>query len=177
MNTQLDDYQTFIEPYRHQMVNTIWRVVRNADDVMDVLQDALEQIVKTMATIRKHPHPRALIIRICINKAYDHLRRSSRRHRLTNRIYHEGTPLRFEIAPDEKLDQQTRLEEVLAGISKLPKREAEALLLYTLEGLSLTETAKAMNCRESSIRSMISKARKRLEKMVNIQIREVLSHE
>ena len=44
-------YQRIIQPLEEQMIRSIWRIVRNADDADDVLQDALAVIWKRLDRI------------------------------------------------------------------------------------------------------------------------------
>jgi len=166
LSDKLKAYQEYVEPIRHCMIQAVWRLVRNADDTDDVVQEALERVLKVIPKLRKHPNPTAYILRICINAAYDHLRRNK------NRMFsEEPRPASFEQLsstpdPSESLAQKEKLQQTLGAIGQLPKREMEALILLVFEDFSYAEIAQAMGCRENSIRSMIAKARKRLSRMV-----------
>ncbi len=164
MRVAFDDYAKLIEPVKKRMVNSVWRIVRDADDTEDIIQDSLEKILKKFTRIRSHPNPTAMILRICINSAYDHLRRQSKQRQKYQ--YLENNSISSENTPSEILAQDEKMELVLNKIQELPKREAESLMLLALENFTYSEIAQAMNCREGTIRSMVSKARHRLETLL-----------
>src|SRR3972149_4602909 len=56
------------------ILRSIWRITRVAEDAEDALQESLTIIWKRRARIGRHPHSRALILRICVNCACDVLR-------------------------------------------------------------------------------------------------------
>ena len=74
-------YDDLIAPIEDRMIRSVWRIVRDADDADDAFQAALEKIWRRLETIRRHPNPRALILRICVNAAYDLLRKKARLRR------------------------------------------------------------------------------------------------
>ena len=168
MNSGTTDYDTFVAPIRHRIVNSVWRVLRNAEDTEDVVQEALLQILKKIKRIRAHPNSTAMILRICVNLAIDRQRRRTKRRATTENAVLEQVVDERSRAPDEALaraEQQTR---VLAALSDLPKREAEAIVLHVLEDLPYAEVADGMKCRESTARVLVSRARGRLRKQFGL---------
>ncbi len=158
-----EDYEQLIAPMHRRMVDSIWRIVRNANETEDVLQEALLKILKSMDRIRGHPNPSACILRICVNRAIDHLRSNHRRHRLLKKVA-EAVPSQPSAA--ETVVRQEQQERVLAAIKELSHRQAEALTLLAIEGLSYSEIAAAMGCREATVRVTVFKARNRLRKQL-----------
>ncbi len=77
-------YDELIAPMEATMTRSIWRVVRNAELAEDCLQDALAVIWKKRFQVRLHPNPPALILKICLNTAYDSLRKLERMRRQTD---------------------------------------------------------------------------------------------
>ena len=156
---QQDDYDRWIAPIRERMVNCVWRIVRDPVETEDVIQDVLLHVLKKSDSICRHPNPTALLLRICVNKALDHLRSRNSRRAALDRLSAEPvtrapTPVQT-LAGDE---EQTRLLEFL---KKLPARESEAITLHVLEELDYPEVANAMGCRQSTVRVLIGRARKR----------------
>ena len=148
------------------MIQTIWRLTRNADDTEDVIQDALERIIKVFPKLEKHPNPTAYILRICVNAAHDHLRRKKNWVLLEDQNLTAFNQISLTPTPAESLVWKERIQDVLAAIRRLPKREMEALILLVFEEFTYPEIAQVMGCRESTIRSMIAKARKRLSRWI-----------
>ena len=162
------DYDTFVAPIRHRMVNSVWRILRDADDTEDTVQEALLQILRKIRRIRGHPNPTALILRICVNLAIDR-----RRKRVNERGIIENADVdrivdQRSLTPDQTVARQEHQTRVLTALGELPKRQAEAIVLHALEELPYAAMAVAMNCRESTARVLVSKARRRLRQQFGL---------
>lgn len=59
-------------------------------------------------------------------------------------------------------DSAIALAEVRALVSDLPARQREVVMLRIFEDLSVSETARAMGCREGTVKALLNKARKQL---------------
>ena len=157
-----DDYETFVTPIRGRMVNCVWRIVRDPADTEDVVQEVLLHITGRFEQVRRHPNPTALLLRICANKALDHLRSRKSRHEAMDRLAalpedNPATPLQDVARSEERM-------EILEFIRKLPEREAEAITLHALEEFGYPAVAEAMGCSQSTARVLIGRARERFRK-------------
>ena len=95
-------YDELIAPLKATMMRSIWRVVRNADLAEDSLQDALAIVWKKRFHIRLHPNPRAMIMKICLNTAYDSLRKLERMRCQTDLSQLDDTPAPQEHGADRE---------------------------------------------------------------------------
>ena len=59
-----------------------------------------------------------------------------------------------------RLDAATRVRRLVAG---LPERQREVVMLRVFEDLSVRETARAMGCREGTVKALLHKAMNRLQ--------------
>jgi RNA polymerase sigma factor (sigma-70 family) len=167
-------YDRFIRPNEGQMTRVVWRIVRNPEDAEDTLQDALSTIWKKRRLVCTHPNPRALILKICINAAYDTLRKRRRR-----RNHEEPTALHLYSQQEDKpvftnsltafqasaLDQlvQTETErEILEAIGRLPRNQAVAVLMRIVKEQPYEVIAQAMGCSENTVRIHVARGRARL---------------
>jgi RNA polymerase sigma-70 factor, ECF subfamily len=64
-----------------------------------------------------------------------------------------------EVAADEALAEAGQMRAVMAAIDRLPRREREALLLSAMEELSTAEIGAVLGRSESSVRSLLFRAR------------------
>jgi RNA polymerase sigma-70 factor (ECF subfamily) len=160
------DYEDLIGPIEDQMIRSVWRIARDADDADDAFQQALETVWKRLDRVRRHANPRALILRICVNAAYDVLRKRTRRLR---REAPDAIP---DALPDTSPSAADRIaaredhSEILNAISRLPRSQAQAVLMRFVQELPYCEIAQALGCSEATARRHIANARVRLRKML-----------
>lgn len=79
MNDLQQTYDRIVRPIEDRMIRSIWRIVRDSQDAEDAMQDALVIILKRWDRISRHPNPQSLVLKICVDAAYDLTRRRIRR--------------------------------------------------------------------------------------------------
>jgi RNA polymerase sigma-70 factor (ECF subfamily) len=137
--------------------------LRNDDDALDAVQDAMMKLVQSYGT-RGIEEWRPLFYRILTNRIHDLQRRRTVRGRIMAWL-----PLRdaedeedfdpIAQAPSPELNPARRLEidEAIgvleAALQDLPPRQQQAFLLRNFEGLDVSETACAMGCSEGSVKT------------------------
>ena len=140
--------------------------LRNTEDALDIVQEAMMQLVKSYAH-RPEAEWKPLFYRILENKIRDHQRRNTVRSRVMS--WFGGTDEEGESvvdrAPDTREpqpDRQTALDHAVSALDEavyqLPTRQQQAFLLRTLEGLDVANTAKAMGCSQGSVKTHYSRA-------------------
>jgi RNA polymerase sigma factor (sigma-70 family) len=164
LGTSLKAFEQYVAPLQDRMTRCIWRIVRHGEDTEDVLQESLAKIVAKMRQVERHPNPQAFILRICMQSALDHLRRSHSRKRALVGL-RETRPANISHPPaDELLMREEQRAWLLSALARLPSREAEAMALLVGEEMSYAEVAGAMGCRETTVRVLAWNARRRLRK-------------
>lgn len=79
-------YERLISPIEKRMIGIVARIVRDPEDAADVFQEVLALIWAKLERIDRHPNPHAYILRICITRSYDALRKRARRRRREIRL-------------------------------------------------------------------------------------------
>ena len=137
--------------------------LRNDDDALDAVQDAMMKLVQSYAT-RPEEEWRPLFYRILANRVRDMQRRRTVRGRIMAWL-----PVR-DAEDDEELDpiaqaashdagpaKRLELDEAIAvletAVAALPPRQQQAFLLRNFEGLDVSDTASAMGCSEGSVKT------------------------
>ena len=170
MNLVTDDrtiYDEMIAPMEATMMRSIWRVVRNTDLAEDCLQDALAAIWKKRFQIRLHPNPPALILKICLNTAYDSLRKLERVRRHTDLSRLDNAPAPREDDTDRGLEAREIEGQVQQAIRRLPRKRALAVMMRLIQEESFEAIAQALDCSEVTVRIHISKGRAQLRKWLS----------
>ena len=139
----------------------------NADDALDVVQDAMLQLVRSYAN-RGEQEWGPLFHTILQSRISDWRRRAKVRNRL--RVWFGGKeqdddsdPLQNMVdnrSPDPpgQLRDKQAMAVLEAAIHKLPPRQQQAFLLRVWEGLDIAQTARAMKCSEGSVKTHYSRA-------------------
>ncbi len=137
--------------------------LRHEDDALDAVQDAMLQLARAYSD-RPAVEWRPLFYRILENRIRDMQRRRTVRNRVMSWLplrahSEEDEPDPIAEAASEEPPPVRRLEvdEAMAALEKavgaLPKRQQQAFLLRTLEGLDVAQTARAMGCSEGSVKT------------------------
>ncbi len=162
LNNEKLFFEQLIEPIEHQMMRSIWRIVRDPEMVKDTLQDSLAKIWKRLGRIRNHPNPHALILKICLNTAIDSLRKRKRlRHHEKAEALHNFSAQSAATA-SETMERKIIEAEILKAISRLPRKQAVAVLMRIVQDQPYDVIAQAMECSETTVRIYVLRGRKRL---------------
>lgn len=144
--------------------------VRNDDEALDLVQDAMLKLVKSYASKPAAEWP-ALFYRILDNGIKDWHRRRVVRQKVVNLFAGSGDDGRDVIAeaPDRREpgpEGRARADEALglleSAMARLPERQRQAFLLRNLEGLDTKATAVAMGCSAGSVKTHYFRALKTL---------------
>jgi RNA polymerase sigma-70 factor (ECF subfamily) len=137
--------------------------LRHPDDALDVVQDAMLQLVRHYAARSPAEWP-PLFFRILRNGIRDAQRRRRTRNRLipwwTGGVSQEDPaddPIEVAVStgrsPDESLAQGQAMERLAEAVRRLPDRQREAFLLRSLEGFDVATTAHVMGCSQGSVKT------------------------
>ena len=158
------DYEALIEPIADQMMRSVWSVTQNADDAEEAFQEALSVVWRKLKRVQCHPNPHALILRICINSAYDVLRKKIRRQRreaLAN--IHTIAPPR---TPSDAAAMKEQESAIFRAISRLSRNQSLAVTLRLVQGKSYGDIAKVLGCRDVTARKHVARGRARLREIL-----------
>ncbi len=160
-------YKQLIEPVETLMMRSIWRIVRNREAAEDTLQDALITIWRKLERISNHPNSRAFILKICVNAAYDSLRKQGRRSRHEMQVFKNQDYVPSNSSVQADLEQENMQAEILDAVRRLPRKQALAVLMRIVQELSYADVAQAMGCSEATVRGYVFKGRTKLNRWLS----------
>jgi RNA polymerase sigma-70 factor (ECF subfamily) len=142
--------------------------VRNRDEALDLVQDAMIKLVSKYAD-RSSDEWTPLFYRILQNGVRDWHRRQAVRNKVMvwfGRGSADGedydpiaaAPDPAGRAPDQELSNSQAMDTLDGAVHALPTRQREAFMLRTFEGLDVAGTAVAMGCSEGSVKTHYSRA-------------------
>jgi len=152
-------YETLYQQYSKAMFNTSLRIVNNASDAEDVLQEAFMDAFRYLNDFNYKSTFGAWLKRIVINKSINILRKHK-----ADLIDIEKAAVQ-ELPNDEVLDEeqiQFKVDEVKKAVQLLPNGYRTVLTLYLFEGYDHEEIASIMRISESTVRTQYHRAKQKL---------------
>jgi RNA polymerase sigma-70 factor (ECF subfamily) len=137
--------------------------LRHEDDALDAVQDAMLQLARAYAG-RPAQEWKPLFYRILENRIRDMQRRRTVRGRVIAWLPFRGEDEEDEVdpitqapSPEPQPVKRLELDEAMGALEQalaaLPRRQQQAFMLRTLEGMDVAETAAAMGCSEGSVKT------------------------
>jgi RNA polymerase sigma factor (sigma-70 family) len=152
-------YETLYQQYSKAMYNTSLRIVNNASDAEDVLQEAFMDAFRFLGDFNYKSTFGAWLKRIVINKSINVLRK-----RKADFLDIETTTV-ADVPNEEVLDEeniQLKVAEVKKAVTLLPNGYRTVLTLYLFEGYDHEEIADIMRISESTVRTQYHRAKQKL---------------
>jgi len=142
--------------------------VRDRDDALDLVQDAMIKLARNYAT-RPSAEWAPLFFRILQNGIRDWHRRQKVRNRVMVWFGRatsgdDGYDMTANVpdpagrTPDEQLEATEAMQQLELAVQNLPNRQREAFMLRTFQGLDVAATATAMGCSDGSVKTHYSRA-------------------
>jgi len=147
----------------------VWRLclgfLANGAEAEDAAQDAMLRLLDRLDRWDTRRPWAAWRNAVVVNLCRDRLRRTEARRRAEERAAEERLPstLPSPVAAAQRAEVR---EAVIASLESLSPREREAFVLCDLEGLTAADAASALEIGESSVRSLLSLARRRLRNVL-----------
>ena len=164
MSSDKDDDLLIVQ--RVQVARLLTRMVRNQEDIEDVVQETFIKAYRAIGNFRGDSAFYTWIYRIAINTAKNLLVTQGRRPS-TLKESNDGDSETFEdnaalsnIDTPESLYQTKQIgEAVNEAMAALPEELRSAIVMREIDGLSYEEIAAAMDCPIGTVRSRIFRAR------------------
>jgi RNA polymerase sigma-70 factor (ECF subfamily) len=139
--------------------------LRHEDDALDAVQDAMLQLARAYGA-RPEEEWKPLFYRILENRIRDVQRRRMTRNKVIAWLpWRRGgdedeempDPIEQAASPEPPPGQRLEIDEAIAALegalNELPRRQQQAFMLRSLEGMDVAQTAAAMGCSEGSVKT------------------------
>ncbi|MBE7057112.1 MAG: RNA polymerase sigma factor [Ruminococcaceae bacterium] len=126
----------------------------NRQDGEDLLQEVFVRYIRSGIVFESEEHRKAWLIRVTINCSKS-LMKSGWKTRHTSLEECHGM-----------YDEIDRASEVYDAVMQLPARYRTVIHLFYYEELSTKQIAESMDCSEGTVRSLLSRGRKKLQKIL-----------
>ncbi|MEA3351737.1 MAG: sigma-70 family RNA polymerase sigma factor [Chloroflexota bacterium] len=176
----LDAFNRLVLAYQDMVYNQAYRVMGETDAAEDATQEAFISAYQKLYTYRGGSF-RGWLLRIVTNSCYDEFRRRKRQPITALKPHNDdGDEIespRWMVDPGESPENALLRAELADAIqyclNKLKPKFRIAVVLVDVQGLDYAEAASVIECPLGTVRSRLSRARRRLQQCLQ-QFRELL---
>lgn len=137
-----------------------WRLLREPEPARDAVQAAWLEIVRGLKGLRDPAAFPAWAYRIVTRRCASHVGTRVRDRALAADAAREIEAAVAPVAPQEVADEEAR---VRAAVRALPPDQRAAIALHHFEGLSVAETAVALDAPAGTVKTRLMHARRKLK--------------
>lgn len=147
-----DSFEALVLEYENRLYRTALATLGNVQEAEDIIQDTFIKLYERTEPFQNKDHEKAWLLRVTINLCKNKLRSSWWRKRV---------PL-LETIPAKEEEELYLMENVLS----LPAKYRSVIHLYYYEGYSTKEIAAITNQKETTVRSLMLRARQKLKSIL-----------
>jgi len=173
----MQDFEQFLAGIERKAFKMAQMAVQNQADALDIVQDAMMKLASSYAD-RPAEEWKPLFYRILENCIYDFHRKETRRKtwfswlKPANDEDQDDLPdddaiADHDDAPHEVIAVEQLTQALIDVVETLPLQQQQCFLLRSWEGMSVKETAAAMNITEGSVKTHLSRAMQKIQQVMN----------
>lgn len=148
--------------YQQAMYNTSIRILKNAGDAEDIMQESFITAFDKLDTFKGTATFGAWLKRIVINNSLTYLKKTQRLEILPETNLKDQTEEGLGITEEDYT--KTKAAKIMACMAKLHTSYREVLTLHLIEGYDHEELCEIMNISYANCRTLISRAKDSLRK-------------
>ena len=151
--------------YSKAMLNTAYRIVNNPYDAEDVLQEAFVSAFRNLASYQGKATIGAWLKRIVVNKSINFLKQ--KKEGLSLDELGEGQLESNSLPEPPAAEPDWQIAQIREAVQQLPEGFRTVFSLYLLEGYDHSEIAEILSITESTSKSQLNRAKKKLREILN----------
>jgi RNA polymerase sigma-70 factor (sigma-E family) len=145
-----EDLVAFCHEQHPRLVGALSLYCGDADVAEEVAQEAIAYAIRDWKRVRQKSSPSAWLYRVALNLAHSHYRRRATERRAQERLPSPPAP---SFIDDVEVGSAVRV-----AVSRLHRRQRQALVLRYFLDLSVAQTADLMECSEGTVKSLTHQA-------------------
>ena len=152
--------------HRDRLWAVALRTTGHPEEAADALQDAMLSAYRRAGSFRGDAAVTTWLHRIVVNACYDRIRRA--RVRAAEPLPDDLDRRSVDPAPgpESLVENQDLRRRLLAGLADLPTDQRAAIVLVDVQGYSVEETARILDCATGTVKSRCSRGRAKLATML-----------
>lgn len=158
-------FDCLVQSYQRRLYVAIYRMVHNATDTEDLVQDTFIHAYRGINGFNEKYHFSTWIYRIAMNLSINHLKK----HKVKLAPLDE-VPARLAVDtksnPVEKASEAILKEKVKKALEQLPAEQKTVFMLRTYEEFSYEEIARVLKISKGTVMSRLSRAREKLREIL-----------
>lgn len=153
------------KPLHDRLVRFVQTMVYNREDVKDIVSETMLVAYQKFETIRHHEALLSYLFTVASRMVY---RMQDKKKRI-NHLYESE---QSEQVMDNSAGAELKMEvkELYKALNKLPLKQKEAIVLFEISGLTLSEIQQIQGDSLSAVKSRISRGREALRKLLEEEI-------
>ena len=166
-----------------RLFRTAWSILKDRSEAEEAVQDGYMKAFDAIETFAGRSSLSTWLTRIVVNEALSRRSRRQRRSRLLNQEsvvvleeYREKLMAGSVTQSPEKVLMRRQIAKLLeTAIARLPDTFRPVFVLREIEGLSVEDTAEALQIPEETVKTRLFRARRRLQKELDPELCGALS--
>lgn len=167
----VEAFEELICAYEHRIYNIAYKMMGNPEDAMDVAQEALLKIYKSLKKFKNQSTFSTWVYRVAMNTCLDELRKKKRGFLLLmndTEGYGNGiVDSSSDSLPEVSYERKERLKSLQNAIQELIPDYKSVIILRDIQGFSYEEIAEILHCPLGTVKSRINRARTELRKKLS----------
>lgn len=155
-----DAFVRLVEEYKLSLYKVGRSYLRSEEDIADAMSETVLKAFQSIGKLRENRYFKTWLTRIMIHECTNILRKNQRQVLVEefdqNQLVHE--------------EQFYEGQEVFHQVQQLPKEMAQVIVLFYYEDHSCQTIAKLLDIPESTVRTRLNRARKKLRGLLRLQI-------
>jgi RNA polymerase sigma-70 factor, ECF subfamily len=156
-------FGVLLEKHRNSVIHFLYRMVQNPAVAEELAQEVFLRVYRSRASYEATAKFTTWLFRIATHLALNSLRdaKGERKQASLDEAF-EDQPLRQVSDTRPTIEQEmlyrARLTEVKQAIHTLPEKQRAAVLMHKYEEMEYSQIARALNCSESAVKSLLFRA-------------------
>jgi RNA polymerase sigma-70 factor (ECF subfamily) len=156
-------FGVLLEKHRNPVIHFLYRMVQNPAVAEELAQEVFLRVYRSRASYEPTAKFTTWLFRIATHLALNSLRdgKNERKQESLDDVI-DDQPVRQVSDTRPTIEQamlyQARLAEVKKAIQTLPEKQRAAVLMHKYEEMEYSQIARALNCSESAVKSLLFRA-------------------
>lgn len=148
-------YNKIVEKYSDMIFRIAYQYLFNNYDAEDIVQEVFVKLLTKKVIFKDEEHVKSWLIRVTINQCLDYKKTLAKRS----------------VVPIENMEIpfEQKEEGILEELQLLKEDERNVLYLYYYEGYKIKEIAKILKQKQNTINSKLTRARKKLKEIMEVE--------